>query len=344
VIDRAGGPAGDAVVTYAAAGMSVRANLSPSAALRARLGAEGSAGDRVMRGLCVLGALVVGATLIDVTYEVVNGASLSVSKLGLGFLVHSSWAPNLKHFGALPMLFGTGVTSAIALIIATPVSLAIAVYLSMLAPKPVRAVVGPLVEMLAAIPSVILGLWGIIFFAPFLQQTVEPALHSALGFIPIFGPPQTTGLSVFSAGVILTIMVVPIIASLSRDLFLSVPRELRDGAEALGATQWEVIRGVVLPTTFSGVSAAVMLGLGRALGEAIAVASLIGDGTGIKKSLFDTGNTLAARIALEIQYIQNDLHRASLYYLALILLVIGLVVNLIARAIAGRYDVSHGRV
>ena len=242
------------------------------------------------------------------------------------------------------MLVGSGVTSAIALVIATPVSLAIAVYLSMLAPRAVRAIVGPLVEMLAAIPSVILGLWGIIFLAPFMQETIEPALHDAFGFIPIFGPPQTTGLSVFTAGVILTVMVVPIIASLSRDLFLSVPRELKDGAEALGATQWEVIRGVVLPTTFSGVTAAVMLGLGRALGEAVAVASVIGAGSVAHASLFETGNTLAARIALEIQYIVNPLHQASLFYLAFILLVMGLAVNLIARSIAARYDVHRAFV
>jgi phosphate transport system permease protein len=233
------------------------------------------------------------------------------------------------------------VSSLIALVISVPMAIAIAVYLSMLAPKWVRAVVGPLVEMLAAIPSVILGFWGIIILAPFIQSTIEPALHSVLGFIPIFGEPQTTGESVFTAGVILTIMVVPIIASLSRDLFLSVSSELKDAAEALGATQWEVIRGVVFPTTFSGVSAAIMLGLGRALGEAIAVASVIGDGSIAHTSVFETGNTPAARIALEIQFFINPLQKASLFYLAFILLVIGLTVNLIARSIASRYDVHR---
>jgi phosphate transport system permease protein len=321
--------------------MSVRASVLRSDSNPPRARIEGSFGDRIMRGLCVLGALVAGVTLIDVIYQVVHGASPSLSRYGLGFLVHSLWAPNLLHFGALPMLYGTGVTSLIALIIATPVSLAIAIYLSLIAPKAVRAIIGPLVELLAAIPSVILGFWGIIFFAPFLQSTVEPALHSVLGFLPIFGSPETTGLSVFTAGVILTIMVVPIIASLSRDLFLSVSRELRDGAEALGATQWEVIRGVVLPTTFSGVSAAVMLGLGRALGEAIAVASVIGGGSVIHGSLFEPGNTLAARITLEIQYIENPQQQSSLFYLALVLLVMSLVVNLLARTIAQRYDVHR---
>ncbi|HET9124601.1 MAG TPA: phosphate ABC transporter permease subunit PstC [Solirubrobacteraceae bacterium] len=321
--------------------MSVRANLTPRRASAPRARLEGSIGDRVMRGLCALGALIAVVTLADVVYQVINGATPAISKLGLGFLVHSEWAPNLRHFGALPMLFGTGAVAMVALIIATPVSLAIALYLAMLAPRPVRVVVGPLVELLAAIPSVILGLWGIIIFAPLVQR-IEPSLHGTLGFLALFGAGQSTGLSIFSAGVLVTVMVIPIIASLSRDLFLSVPRELIDGAEALGATRWEVIRGIVLPTTFSGMTAAVMLGLGRALGEAIAVASVIGGATApVQASLFQPGNTLAARITIEIGYIENQLQQASLFYLALILLAISLAVNLLARWIARRYDVHR---
>jgi phosphate transport system permease protein len=323
--------------------MSIQTTPVPTASDRRRIRLEGSVGDRVMRALCVIGSLVVGAVLIAVIYQIVHGASPALSSLGLGFLVHTAWAPNLKHFGALPMLYGTGVVSAMALIIAVPVSLAIAIYLSMFAPKVVRAVVGPLVELLAAIPSVILGFFGIIVLAPLIQK-IEPALHSAFGFLGIFGPGQTTGLSIFTAGLLVTVMVIPIIASLSRDLFLSVPRELRDGAEALGATQWEVIRGVVFPTTFSGVSAAVMLGLGRALGEAIAVASVIGGGETISKSLFNPGNTFAARITLEIQYIENNLQRSALFYLAVILLAMSLTVNLLARAVARRYEVHRSIV
>ena len=320
--------------------MSLRASLSQTPP-RTRPRGEGSIGDRLMHALCIGGTLIAAATLAAVVFQIIDGASPALSRYGLGFLVHSEWAPNLLKFGALPMLLGTGEVALIALVIAVPVSLAIAIYLSMLAPRMVRTVVGPLVEMLAAIPSVILGFWGVIFFAPVVQNTIEPALHGALGFLPIFGPVQTTGLSVFTGGVVVTIMVVPIVASLSRDLFLSVPRELKDGAEALGATQWEVIRGVVFPTTFSGVSAAVMLGLGRALGEAIAVASVIGGGSAGHASLFEPGNTLAARIALEIQYIENPQQRASLFYLALILLVTGLVVNVLARAIGRRYDIAR---
>jgi phosphate transport system permease protein len=205
----------------------------------------------------------------------------------------------------------------------------------------VRAVVGPLVEMLAAIPSVILGFWGLIFLAPFVHTHIEPLLHSTLGFLPIFGAPQTTGLGLFTAGLILTVMVVPIISSLSRDLFLTVPSELKEGAEALGATQWEVIRGVVLPSTVSGVAAATTLGLGRALGESIAVLSVVGTGATIDPSLFKTGNTLAARIANDIQYPTNELQIHSIFYLALILLAFGVATNLLARGIARRYDVNR---
>lgn len=305
---------------------------------------ERSVGDAVLRGLCVLAGIVAAVTLLDIAYQVIDGARPAISRFDLGFLGHVTWAPNFGRFGAAAMLYGTAVTALIALVIAAPVAIAIAIYLSMLAPRSVRTIVGPLVEMLAAIPSVILGFWGIIVLAPFMQAHIEPALYEVLGFTSVFGAPQTTGLSVFTAGVILTVMVVPIIASLSRDLFLTVPRELTDGAEALGATRWEVIRGVVLPTTFSGVSAAVMLGLGRALGEAIAVASVIGAGNVIHGNVFNTGNTLAARIALEITYVTSNLQTAALSYLALILLAIGVLTNLIARTIASRFDVHRSFV
>jgi phosphate transport system permease protein len=324
---------------------STRSSRSVARALRSVLpSSELSVGDAALRGLCVLAGVLAAVTLADIAYQVIDGARPAISRFGLGFLGHVTWAPNFGRFGAVAMLYGTAVTALIALVIAAPVAIAIALYLSMLAPRSVRIIVGPLVEMLAAIPSVILGFWGIIVLAPFMQAHIEPALHDVLGFTGVFGAPQTTGLSVFTAGVILTVMVVPIIASLSRDLFLTVPSELTDGAEALGATRWEVIRGVVLPTTFSGVSAAVMLGLGRALGEAIAVASVIGAGNVIHGNVFNTGNTLAARIALEITYVTSNLQTAALFYLALILLAIGVVTNLIARAIASRFDVHRSFV
>jgi phosphate transport system permease protein len=200
-------------------------------------------------------------------------------------------------------------------------------------------VVGPLVEMLAAIPSVIVGLWGLIVLAPFLQRHVESPLNSVLGWTGLFGTPQTTGLSIFSAGIVLAIMILPIIASLSRDLFLTVPGELEDGAAALGATRWEVIRGVILPTTFSGVAAATVLGLGRALGEAIAVTQVIGDGSNIQHSLFGTGQTLASRIANDYADITSNLQKSSLFYLAVILLIFAVIANTLAGFISTRFAV-----
>lgn len=297
-------------------------------------------GDRVLRGVCALAGLIAALTLAGVAYELVANAAPSISRFGLGFLGHKLWAPNFKIFGAATMIYGTVVSSLFALAVAAPLGVAIGLYLSMIAPPLVRAVVGPLVEMLAAIPSIILGFWGFLVFAPFIQR-IEPGLHSALGFIPLFGTPQTTGLSLFTAGLVLTLMVLPIVASLSRDLFLTVPQELKDGAAALGATRWEIIRGVVLPTTVSGVAAAIVLGLGRALGEAIAVSLVVGDLTQVRVNLFQPGSTLASVIANEFLSPDNNLHIASMFYLAVILLAIGLLTSVGARMIAGRFDVQR---
>jgi phosphate transport system permease protein len=294
-------------------------------------------GDRVMFGVCLLAALIATATIVLVGYQIVHGASPAISKFGFGFVYETTWQPNFGEFGAGVLLFGTAVTSAFALLLGAPIAIAIGLFLTLLAPGHVRSVIGPLVELLAAIPSVILGFWGLLVLAPFVHEHIEPLLHSAFGFIPIFGEPQTTGLSVFTASLILTLMVIPIIASISRDLFKSVPPELQDGAAALGATRWEVVRGIVLPTTSSGVIAACILGLGRALGEAIAVSQVIGAGFEIKSSLFETGNTLAAQIALQFPGALTDLHKASLYYCGVILLVIGLAANLLAQWIGRRF-------
>jgi phosphate transport system permease protein len=307
----------------------------------ARLRRVDRIGDRLLYGLCALAALAGAVVLVLVAYQMIHGASPSISKFGLGFLVHTTWQPNFNVYGAGTLIFGTVVSSFVALAIGAPISISIGLFLSLLAPKGVRGVISPLVEMLAAIPSVILGFWGILVLAPFVQRHVEPWLHDTLGFIPLFGPPQTTGASIFTASLILTIMIIPIIASISRDLFLSVPRDMQDGASALGATRWEVVRGVVLPTTASGVTAASLLGLGRALGEAIAVTQVIGAGSTINANLFETGDTLAARIANQFPGAITEMHIASLYYLGVILLVIGLVSNFLAQWIGRRFDYSR---
>jgi phosphate transport system permease protein len=295
-------------------------------------------GDRLLFGICLLAALLAAATIVLVGYQVVHGASAAISKFGFAFVYETTWQPNFGVFGAGSLLFGTAVTSAFALFLGAPIAIAIGLFLTLLAPRGVRSVVGPLVELLAAIPSVILGFWGLLVLGPFLQAHIEPTLHSTFGFLPIFGSPETTGLSVFTASLILTLMVIPIIASISRDLFQSVPPELQDGASALGATRWEVVRGIVLPTTSSGVIAACLLGLGRALGEAIAVSQVIGAGSDIQASLFKSGDTLASRIALQFPGALTELHKASLYYCGVILLVIGLATNLIAQAIGRRFS------
>jgi phosphate transport system permease protein len=295
-------------------------------------------GDGILYGLCAAASLIAVAVLGLIAYQVIHGASPAISKFGFSFVTDTVWKPNSGVFGAGTVVYGSVVASGMALLIATPLGIAIGLYLALLTSGRVRAVIGPLVETLAAIPSVILGFWGILILAPFIKSHVEPWLHGHFGFIPIFGPPETTGNSIFTAGLILTIMIVPIIASLSRDLFLTVPREVQDGATALGATRWETIRGVVLPSTASGVAAAAFLALGRALGEAIAVSQVVGAGSEIKSSLFETGDTLASRIALQFPGAFSEMHKASLFYLAVILLAIGLVTNLFAQWIGRRFS------
>jgi phosphate transport system permease protein len=298
-------------------------------------------GDTVLRVVCGLAALLAVALLVAIAYQIIKGAGPAISRFGLGFLGHEIWEPNFGKLGAATFIYGTLVTSLVTMVLSVPIGVSIGLYLSTVASGRVRSVIAPLVEMLAAIPSVILGFWGILLFGPFLRSHVEPFLHSTLGFLPIFGAAATTGASLFTASLILTIMVVPIIASISRDLFLTVPRELQDGATALGSTSWEVVRGVVLPSTAAGVVAAAFLGLGRALGEAIATSQVIGAGNFINHSLFETGDTLASRIAGQALGAPFRLQHASLFYLGVILLVLGLLANLGAIVIVRRFDVHR---
>jgi phosphate transport system permease protein len=299
-------------------------------------------GDIALMLICAGAAVLALVVIILIAKEVIEGAQPAFSKFGLSFITHTEWAPPLEKFGGKGVILGTLITSAMALFIGAPVAISIGIFLALLAPTSVRNLISPLVEMLAAIPSVILGFWGLLILGPVLVHTIEPFLHNVFGFIPLFGEPQTTGNSVFNAGLILTIMVIPIIASVSRDLFMAVPRELQDGASALGSTRWEVIRGVVLPTTLSGMTAACLLGLGRALGEAIAVAQVIGGGTESHLSLFKTGGTMASLIALQFPSAVSKLHTASLYYLGAILLVIGISSNLLASWISQRWGGAGG--
>jgi len=299
-------------------------------------------GDLLLEG--VAGAATAGALILVglIAYKIVQGARLSVSTFGLGFLTHVGWDPVHNQFGAAVFLFGTAVTSIGALLLATPLALGVALFLTELAPSWIRGPVTALVETLAAIPSVVIGLWGILVLGPVLREHVMPFLHSTLGFIPLFGP-VTTGTSVFTAIVVLTLMILPIISSISRELFLGVPSELKEAALGLGTTRWEMVRGVIFPYARGGVAAAMILGLGRAVGEAIAVSMVIGAATtGIHWNLFDAGNAIAAQLANDYSNATPGLWTSSLFYLALILLLFSLLVNLLAQMIVRRVARRQG--
>jgi phosphate transport system permease protein len=294
----------------------------------------------------IAGAAAAGATVLVllITWKVIDGARPAIEKFGLGFVTRIAWNPVLGHelFGAASFLFGTAITSLLALAIAAPLAIGIALYLTELAPRFLRGPVTALVETLAAVPSVVMGLWGILVLGPVLRDHVEPALHSGLGWIPLFGEPSASGSSIFTAVIVLAIMILPIVSSISRELFLGVPSQLKEGALALGTTRWEMVRGVVFPYARGGIAAALILGLGRAIGEAIAVTQVIGGGVFIHWSLFDTGDTLASKIAASYQGAASSLEVASLVYLALILLVFSLIMNLAAQWIVRRVARRQG--
>ena len=304
-------------------------------ALRAKRGLGDRIGDPLLKWLSALAALIAVAVVGGIVYEVFHLAWPAITKFGLGFITTNDWNPVTNRFGAASFIYDTVITSAVAVVIAAPLSIAIALFLTELAPRRLRRPVATLVDMLAAIPSVILGLWGILVLGPFMKDTIEPALKSVLGFLPIFsGDPSAFG--VLTAAFILTIMATPIITSVTREVFETVPGDLKEGSYALGATRWEMVRQVVLPYSRAGIVGAVILGLSRAIGEAIAVAQVIGGATGIHASLFATGDTLAARIASQFQGTSTALQKASLAYLGVILLIFSIAVNVIARIIVQR--------
>ncbi len=295
-------------------------------------------GDPALKGLSALAALISVVVIVAIAYEVFHRSSLAFSTFGFGFITTSDWNPVAGNFGAASFIYGTVVTSFLALLVATPLSIAIALFLTELAPRSMRRPVAILVDLLAAIPSVILGLWGIIVLGPVMKNTIEPALQSVLGWIPLFSG-STSALGLLSAAIILTIMALPIVTSVTREVFETVPGDLKEAAYALGATRWEMIRNVVLPYSRPGIVGAVILGLGRAIGEAIAVTQVIGAGLGIHASVFATADTLASRIASQFQGATSELLTSSLFYLGAILLVFAVIVNVAARLIIRRMAV-----
>jgi phosphate transport system permease protein len=301
---------------------------------RSRLDRIGDSALRLVTAAAAAGAVALIGLIV---YEVVDQARPSIGRFGLGFLWHQTWDVVASRFGALDFVVGTLYTTVFAVLLAAPVSIAIGLYLSELAPRAVRGVVGPLVEMLAAIPSVVLGLWGLLVLAPVVHDRLGPWLNSAFGWLPFFASRPISGSTMFTAVLVLTIMITPITASISRDLFAQVPRDLKEGAIGLGLTRWEMARGVMIPYTRGGLIAAVLLGGGRAVGEAIAVTQVIGITAHLTANLFQTGDTLASRIAAQYQGAASNLQVASLFYLGVILLAMSLVTNLAAQVIVRRF-------
>jgi phosphate transport system permease protein len=300
-------------------------------------------GDVVLQAVAGIAALGLAALMVLLVVEVVRQAKPSLQEFGAGFLTTSVWNTVKDTYGAADLIFGTLVTALVALLIAVPLAIAIGLFLSELAPRALRTPVGTMVELLAAIPSVVLGLWGILILGPFLNEHIEPWMIAHLGFIPFLdGFPSPVGL--LPACLILTLMVVPIVASISRELFTSVPGELKHGSMALGSTRWEMVRGVAIPQVSGGLVAAVMLGFGRAVGEAIAVAQVIGGSLTRPPNIYAPADTMASRLAAQYAGTATSLQKASLAYLAVILLVISLITNLVAQVIVRRTQRKLGHL
>jgi phosphate transport system permease protein len=296
-------------------------------------------GDGVFFGATRGFAAVVLALPVIMVVELLVASRASLFALGPGFFASAAWDPVHGHFGALPFLFGTVVSSALALAIAGPVSIGVAIALAEILPPRVARPLGRLVELLAAVPSVVYGFWGLFVLVPLLREHVEPALAAALGFTPMFqGAPL--GFGMLAAGVVLAIMIVPTISSVAREVLVAVPAIHREAALGLGATRWDAIRVAVLPSARSGLVGAVLLGLGRALGETMAVAMVIGNRPKISASLFDPACTMASAIANEFAEADTDLHLAALSELALTLLGAALAANLLARWLVARAEAS----
>ncbi|MDT5158308.1 MAG: phosphate transport system permease protein [Acidobacteriota bacterium] len=292
---------------------------------RRSLSATGNTGDAVFRGLLLLSALLLLVIVGGMIYGMASNSMLSIREFGFSFLTGRTWDPIQGEFGALPFIYGTVVSSLIALVIAVPISLGVAVFLVEQAPRRLARPVAFLVELLAAIPSVVYGLWGIFVLAPFLRVHIEPPLQNWLGWLPFFQG-TITGIGLFTGGIILAIMVTPIISAVVRDVLAAVPVSQREAALALGATKWETTR-VVLANAASGIAGAIILGLGRAIGETMAVTMVIGNRPRISASLFEPSYTIASVLANEFTEATGDLYLSALIELGLILFLVTFVVN-----------------
>jgi phosphate transport system permease protein len=290
-------------------------------------------------------ALVVLFTLVGIIGSLAWSAMPAFRKFGFGFLVTDVWNPVTMDFGALAPIYGTLATSTIALSIGVPVSFGIAVFLTEMCPAVLKRPLGTAVELLAAIPSIIYGMWGLFVFAPVFGDTVQPALTRMFGSVSILGPlfrGAPSGIGVLAAGVILSIMIIPFVAAVMRDVFEVVPPVLKESAYGLGATTWEVVWNVVLPYTRIGVVGGIMLGLGRALGETMAVTFVIGNAYRISASLFDPGNSIASALANEFNEAADPVHRASLIALGLVLFLLTFIVLACSRLLLAQLAKGEG--
>jgi phosphate transport system permease protein len=321
-------------VSEAAARLSGNPVTDPRTAAPAKTSARG---DRVFEVLITAFAVSIPVLLVIIAISIGIAAWPALSKSGLSFLTGSKWDVAAGEFGAAPAIYGTVVSSALALIIATPLALGVSIFLSEIAPKWLRQPVGFLVDLLAAIPSVVYGLWGVFVLIPLLRDPVGPFLRDTLhlGSTPLFSGPNY-GYSMLAAGVILAIMILPFIAAVTREVLLAVPQSQRDAALALGATRWEMIRDAVIPYARSGIIGGIILGLGRALGETMAVTMLIGNRPEIAASLFAPGYTMASLIANEFSEATSDAHLSALMAVGAVLFAVTLIVNALARWLVWR--------
>jgi phosphate transport system permease protein len=309
--------------------------VRPRSGLLARFGKEVNWGDFIFRRVTAFFALSVILVLVAMAVQMVRASQESILHFGFSFVTGSVWDPVRQIYGALPFIYGTVCSSLLALCIAVPISLGIAIYLSELAPAWLRNPVGFLVELLAAVPSVVYGLWGIFVLCPWLRNTVQPFLGDTLGFLPFFQGPQH-GFGLLAGGIILAIMITPTISSVSREVLRAVPMPLREGAMALGATRWEAVRVAVLPYARSGLVGATILGLGRALGETMAVTMVIGNRAEISASLFSPAYTLASVIANEFTEATEELYLSALAEIGLLLFIVTVLLNIVARLLVWR--------
>jgi len=313
---------------------------------RGRLGglwrhaSSGEVPDRIFQFVIVICGLAVLGILGLIIYELVVRSGLSWHTFGFRFFVGRDWDPVAEEFGALPFIYGTLVSSLLALLIAVPLAIGVAVFTTEMCPRSLRGPLSFIVELLAAIPSVIYGLWAIFVLVPILSAYIQPFLAKTLGWTGMFDGPAY-GYSMLAAGIILAIMIIPIISSITREVLLAVPRHQREAALALGATRWEMIRVSVLRNARAGIVGGVILGLGRALGETMAVTMVIGNRPEIAKSLFAPGYTMASVLANEFSEATGDTYLSALIEIGLVLFLVTIVVNALARLLV--WTVTHGR-